>query len=660
MMRNCLLFCFVLCFAITGYAVNWDPVPESQLSIAKPRLDPNANAETIFWKTWLTDRLLGGEQAQSVTEQYLRIKIFNARGVEEHTTIDLVSSAGDMRISDLRARTIKPDGRIIELENKNIFERTVAKAGREKVKMKAFSFAGVEPGDIIEYQWKEYQDNYFKRYNRLYLQREIPTWSVTYFVKPSEYASSILGFSMNCQTFNAPPASFKETPDKFNMIAYQDMPAFKPENNMPPEDQVRSWILLFYSPGAETDPEKYWTKIGKEIFEGYKEQMRVDGKIKEKAKELTAGLNTAEEKVNKIYEFCLNNIKNIYHHRYGVTAEVRQKLQPNKKPSDTLKQGMGDGEDISMLFAALLNSIEIEARIALLSGRDTSFFSRQFLDTLFLDRRDIAVRINGQWRFYDLAAPYLEEGMLSWQEEGVQALLTDSKEPVFILTPMSGPERSRTTRKATLKLLPDGTLEGTIEEMYTGHAGVDYKMVYDGKTEEERQKDFKETFQSRLSTAEVSEIQFENVTDTEKPFIIRYRVKVPGYAERTGKRMLLQPGFFHRNSQPLFSTSGRKFDIYFDYPWSERDEIMIELPEGLELENAEKPASLPMQKVGEYKMSVGINADKKLIFTRDFRFGDNGSILFPAKAYAQIKQVFDFIYQTDNTAVTLRNALKNE
>jgi hypothetical protein len=168
----------------------------------------------LFWKAWLTDRL-SVKQPQSVTEQYLRIKIYNARGVEEYTTIDLVSSAGEMRVSDLRARTIKPDGRIIELENKNIFERTVAKAGREKVKMKAFSFAGVVPGDIIEYQWKQYRDNYWSRYNRLYLQREIPTWSVSYFVKPSEFASSIMGYSMNCQTFNAPPASFKETADKF-------------------------------------------------------------------------------------------------------------------------------------------------------------------------------------------------------------------------------------------------------------------------------------------------------------------------------------------------------------------------------------------------------------------------------------------------------------
>ena len=659
-MRNWLLFIFILCFALAGYPVSWDPIPESQLSITEPRLDPNANAETIFWKTWLTDRVLGGRQPQSIKEQYLRIKIFNARGVEEHSTIDLVSSKRDLRIRDLQARTIKPDGRIIELENKNIFERTLVRAGRDKIKMMSFSMPGVEPGDIIEYQWKEYQDNFWNRFNRLYLQMEIPMWSVTYYVNPSEYANDYLHYSMNYQAFNAPQEKFEQTPDKFAMVTYQDMPAFKPENNMPPEDQVRSWILLFYSPGGELDPEKYWVKIGKELYEYNSEQMRVDGKIKDKAKELTAGLKTVEEKVDKIYDFCINDIKNYFHDRYGVTRETLQKAEVNKKPSDTLKQGMGDGEDINMLFAALLNAVDIEARWTYCAGRDKSFFNRQFLDTLFLDREYVSVLINGKWRFYNLSAPYLENGMLDWQAEGVQALITDKKEPVFVLTPMSGPERNRTNRKAALKLLADGTIEGSIEETYRGHPGIALKRAYDGKTEQERQNDFIESIQSRMSNAEVSDVQFENVMDLEKPFTVRYQIKVPGYAERTNKRMFLQPGFFYRNSQPMFPTSVRKYQIYFDYPWTDHDEVTIELPEGFDLEGTQTPASLPINQVGEYKMNLSVNADGKLVYVRDFRFGDNNNVLFPVKAYPQIKRIFDYINKQDTQPVTLSNTAMNE
>ena len=158
----------------------------------------------------------------------------------------------------------------------------------------------------------------------------------------------------------------------------------------------------------------------------------------------------------------------------------------------------------------------------------------------------------------------------------------------------------------------------------------------------------------------MTEIRFENVTDTEKPFTVHYRVKVPGYAEKTGKRMFFQPGYFSRNSQPLFSTSNRKYQVYFKYPWAEQDEVTIELPEGFELEGAENPASLPIKQVGEYTMSCDINADKKLVYKRDFRFGENNNVLFPVDAYAQIKRIFDFIHKNDTHIVTLRDAALNE
>ena len=54
---------------------------------------------------------------------------------------------------------------------------------------------------------------------------------------------------------------------------------------------------------------------------------------------------------------------------------------------------------------------------------------------------------------------------------------------------------------------------------------------------------------AQMSTAELSDIRIENVTDPVKPFIYAFHVKVPGYAQRTGKRLFLQPAFFQRGLQ---------------------------------------------------------------------------------------------------------------
>jgi hypothetical protein len=130
---------------------------------------------------------------------------------------------------------------------------------------------------------------------------------------------------------------------------------------------------------------------------------------------------------------------------------------------------------------------------------------------------------------------------------------------------------------------------------------------------------------------------------------------VPGYAHRTGKRLFLQPAFFQRGLNPLFSASTRQYPVYFHYPWLEVDEVMIELPPGFSLDNADSPSPFSAGPVGEYKASVGISTDKKLlVYKRNFFFGGGGNILFPVNTYPQLKNFFDMLNKQDNHTITLK------
>ena len=646
-----LLLAPMLC--LPAAAVKWAPIQPAQLAAQAPRIDPDADAEAVFWRTWVTDRMIGGRQPQTIKEQYVRIKIFTERGVQEHATIDLLSASDEISIGDLRARTIKSDGRIVEVPGRSIFERTVSKAGGVKVRNKSFSMPGVEPGDLIEYQWKQYRDDHFSQYSRLYFQRDIPSWEVSYHVKPSEFAWTRLGFLMGFQVFNVRSEGFRETPGGWQSITVQEVAAFEPEARMPPEDNVRSWMLLFYSKRRKFKPDKYWSELGKSIRREIRNDTKIDGAIKKKAAELTAGLTTPTQKIDRILDYCLNQIKNIQHDRSGVTAEQRLKLKPRKKPSDTLKQGMGTGRDVIRLFTALLNAAGIRAYIALAAGRDDFFFRPQFLDPYFLDRMQVAVELDGKWKFYDPSSPYLEPGMLLWPEEGVESLILHRKQPFFQKTPSSGPERSQVLRKASLKLHEDGTLEGAVELVYRGHPGVSRKNLYDDYTPEERQKAIAERVRERLNTAEVTEIEVRNATAVRDPFTVRYRIRVPGYAQGVGRRLLLQPAYFKMNVPPEFETRQRRYDLYFRHPWSETDEVTIELPKTHRLETAASPKPLEMRGVGEYDASLQQSDGNRLTYRRSFRFGDNGTILFRADAYPQLKRTFDFVHRQDNHVVTL-------
>jgi len=160
-----------------------------------------------------------------------------------------------------------------------------------------------------------------------------------------------------------------------------------------------------------------------------------------------------------------------------------------------------------------------------------------------------------------------------------------------------------------------------------------------------------------MSTAEISDIKIENITDPVKPYTYNYHIRVPGYAQRTGKRLFLQPEFFQHGIGPLFTGSERKYPVYFSYPWSEEDVVTVDLPAGFSLENADAPAPFSGSTISEYKGSIGVTKDgSQLIYKRNFFFGGGGAIVFPVEIYPRLKSYFDAVHQSDNHTITLKQS----
>src|SRR5262249_15098598 len=167
----------------------------------------------------------------------------------------------------------------------------------------------------------------------------------------------------------------------------------------------------------------------------------------------------------------------------------------------------------------------------------------------------------------------------------------------------------------------------------------------------------KESVKSRLSSAELTNIVIENATDSSKPFVYKYHVRVPEYAQRTGKRLFFQPGYFQKGISALFSAGTRSYPIYFHYPWSEEDKITISLPKGYALDNADRPAPVEAGDVCKHQINIGITKDERtLVYSRTFFFGGNSSIFSGIKPSEPLKQLFDQIHKADNHMITLKQA----
>jgi hypothetical protein len=623
------------------------------MQMKAPVVDPKAGIEALFTRVHIADDWSSAFHRTSV--HYIRLKVFTPEGKDKAASFDIPYDK-ETTVSSVAGRTIKPDGTILELGKDAIHDRVTVKLGGIRRMAKSFAMPGVEVGSIIEYRWRELHEGGDIMYLRLPFQDEFPVQHATFFVRPlsRDYTSAQMGV----HAFNCHPSPLKDGNDGFSSISLDNIPAFREEPMMPGEPNVRPWALVYYDEGENRkDADKYWADVAKKEYGGLRGGLKTGGEVKQTAAEVVSGAKDDNEKVVLLIRWIHAHVRDLFSRQ--VSDEERAAIL-KKMPKDryrtapeVLKSGIGTPNELNMLFAALAMGVGMEARPAMLGNRDDLTFDKRLAEKFFLRSVDMAVSIGGKWKIYDVSTRLLEPGMLGWREEGVAALITDAKKPEFIFSPTSAPADSVSTRKAKLALSADGTLEGDVNQTWTGHAAEQRRHRLDGEAAARQQEDTREEILHVWPQAEVTALRLENADDAEKPLALSYHIRIPGYAARTGKRILFQPLYFERGESPLFSAAERQFDVVFPFAWQDTDNVTIELPAGFQLEKAENPGDLSFDKPGGYKLAMAAGKGQ-LVCKRELTFGNDGFIAFARASYPQLKKIFDEVHRRDEVTFSLR------
>ncbi|MBX7172558.1 MAG: DUF3857 and transglutaminase domain-containing protein [Pyrinomonadaceae bacterium] len=645
MLRGLFLITFALLFFINVLADNpeWKPVTPVELAMKTPQVEPDSDVEAIFWEVRLDDKK-GGNLSYN---HYIRVKIFTERGREKYSKFDIPFTKGK-KIEDIAARVIKPDGSIIELNPNDIFEREIFKSKKFKIQAKSFAIPSIEVGVIVEYQYKETFKGDSLNDERLPLQRDIPVQRLTYYVRP--YQNLPVGFKF----YNTQEFTFTPDTDNFYRGTVTNVPAFKEEDQMPPEDEARPWVLLKY---RSSYSDFSWSFFGLGASQYFTEAIKPSKEIQQKANELTNGISSNEEKLKRIYEFTQKQIRNISFDR-SFTDEQRENFKL-KNPTDALKNKVGNSQYIDLLFASLAKAAGFNPYLVLSADRSQHFFTQEKYPIYsFVHPCCIAVVADGNtYKYFNPGTPYLPFGNIIWYEETAAMFVSETGNTTWRIIPLTPPEVSLAKRTGKFNLLDDGTLEGDVRTEYYGQRAISRRQEHYQDSPTKREDEIKDDVKKRLSLAEVTNISVENFDDNSKPLVYSYKVRIPNYAQKTGKRIFLQPGFFEYGEKPLFTANDRIHPMYFEYGWSDQDEIEISLPSNYLLEASDAPAPVrdAAKRVTGQTIKITVNDDKTLLkYDRNFHFGDNGNVLFMPKFYQPIKALFDSFHKADSHTITLR------
>lgn len=640
-----LIACLV---ASPAAAEKWKAPNPAELALAAPAIDKDADAEVLEWDVRVAEALEAGDPVV-IYDHYIRMKIFTDRGRDTYGRVD-IPHGSDVRVFDVEARTIGANGVIQEVKGSDIFRRNLVKGENGRLGSVSFALPSVQKGSIIEYGWKERHSDALATNLRLQLQRDIPVHVVNYHIKPLGLESE--GYGMRLKSFQADVPPLKREANGFFLLSVEKVPAFREEPHMPPEEQVRPWVLVHYMrTSAPEDPLAFWKEFGRQQYDLFRPLIKVTDEVRRAATEACAGATTTEEKTAALFRYVRDRIQ-----RTDVDtapADLERGDVKDRAAKDILKRGKGDAFDVLVTYLALAQAAGLETRLGLAADRSDIPFSANSRAAAVLPARLVAIGVEGGWRFVDPANRYASAGQVRWRHEQQAVLLSGGKETDFVAATPHAVTSAGRKRIGRFKLLADGTLEGELSIEYTGHWGIGWKESSGSDTPAEREEAFRKLLTDRLTGAEVTAAKVENVTSYDAPYRASATVRVPNYAQRAGSRLIFQPNFFERGVEAPFASATRTWPVFYPYARSEDDEVTIELPAGLQIEA--KPASnrVALRPVMTHEVTFEEKGGA-LVHVRRLRLGENGLIDFDTNQYAAIKDFFDRVHGVDARPVTLR------
>ena len=116
---------------------------------------PGAPAIILFRQVDRDDNQSGTHE-----DDYVRVKILTEEG-RKYADVQIPYWKGNLKITKFHARTIKPDGSIVNFEGKP-FEKTIVKAHGVKLLAKTFAMPEAGVGSILEYSYRIEFDSFFR------------------------------------------------------------------------------------------------------------------------------------------------------------------------------------------------------------------------------------------------------------------------------------------------------------------------------------------------------------------------------------------------------------------------------------------------------------------------------------------------------------------
>jgi len=519
---------------------------------------------------------------KNVAEYYTLHRIIHInddRGIETFNKIYLgFSETSD--VVDVRARTILPGGKIIELDKNNIKDLKEEDGAVYKI----FALDGLEKGCEVEYLYT------FKRsasfFGREEVQERIPILQTTF----SVIAPERLKFEIKTYNFSLAPTdtvingkriaqcNVKETPGADEeKYSFYKVNLNRIEFRLSFNNEVRKGERLFT-----------WTELAKRIFAFY--TYYSDKEYKKAAKLATDnGWDKLDGEAAKIIA-VENYVKKGYSYNEDLKSEDGNKLE------NVLQNKIGGTIGISRLYAAIFQSLDVKYQFVLTGNRTKFIIDRNFEnwnncdDPLFYfpaENKFIAPT-RPDFRYPWIVPEWAGTNGLFCKTISVGSLTTAIAE----VKPIALEDYTKSYENIDSKLELNKDLDSLnidARESFGGYDAVSMRDAFNYANDEQKRTFIKELAKAVSSTdhiisSEVLNKEFEDA-NSNLPVVLHIKTKSDALIERAGDKLLLKIGLAIGPQVEMYQEKPRQAPVDIDFGHVEERKIDFVIPDGYTISN---------------------------------------------------------------------------
>jgi hypothetical protein len=623
------------------YAKNQEfrPATPAELAMTSVPGAPGAEAAVLDW-------VRVDDDTNSSTTQYFRMKIFSEEG-KKHADIELTYTPGHPvwgSVTDIQARTIRPDGSIVPFNGK-IYDKVVVKVGRSALRAKTFSLPDVQPGSIIEYRYTLRWSDMLIFSTLWSVQRDIPIVRAHFTLIPYTEGD----FNSMFTYMGLPAGKAPQLVDRKRYeLALENMPALRSEAFAPPEDQLRARVNFFYL-SSSVKPDKFWEEQVKVFAKDIEKFIGNSKSANELTKKLSAEEADRAKLLRKIYAHA-QSLRNLSFEESKTAQEIkRQDLSEAKNVEEVLRKGSGYSHEINRAFVAIARAAGFDADAVRVATRDDFFFSDKLPDSSQMDAEVAMVTVDGKPMHLDPGTPLAPFSVVSWEKTNVPGIhVTKGAKPAWKDTPAAPAAQAAIRRNADLKLNGDN-LEGTIAVTFGGQEALIRRLQTitddDAARKKAREEEIKGWFPDGATLTETSVAGDKTSDDA---LVVTYDVVLPNVVSRAGSRVIVPLSIFRSNAKNPFAPTDRTHAIYYPYQNQQEDVVKLTLPENLTVATLPKPLTL---NGGVISYTADATREGNVI---TYKRGANVSAMFvPVTSYGALRRFYGDVLTADQQPLVL-------